>query len=37
MKTLVALIGLARCACSLLESGYPHQLVPTEFKFGGGL
>lgn len=37
MKTLIALFGLARCVCSLLEAGYTHQVVPVEYQFGGGL
>lgn len=37
MKTLMALLGLGRCVCSLLESGYPHLVAPVEYQFGGSL
>ena len=37
MKTLLALFGVARCACSLMQCAYSHQVVPAEFQFGGGL
>lgn len=37
MKTLLALIGVARCACSLLQCAYSHQVSPAEFQFWGGL
>jgi hypothetical protein len=37
MKTIRALIGVARCACSLLECAYSHQVAPVEFQLGAGL
>jgi len=37
MKTLLALFGVARCACSLMECAYSHQVPPAEFQFGGCL
>lgn len=37
MKTLFALISVARCACSLMQCAYSHQVTPAEFQFGGGL
>lgn len=37
MKTLFALIRVARCACSLMECAYSHQVPPAEFQFGGAL
>lgn len=37
MKTITALIDLARCAVALLECASLHQVTPVEFQFGGGL
>jgi len=37
MKTLLALFGVARCACSLMQCAYSHQVTPAEFQFGGVL
>lgn len=37
MKTLLALFGVAHCACSLMQCAYSHQVPPAEFQFGGGL
>jgi hypothetical protein len=37
MKTLFALIAVARCACSLMECSYSIQAVPVEYQFGSSL
>jgi hypothetical protein len=37
MKTLLALVALARCAVTLLECTYSDQVAPVEFQFGGGV
>ena len=37
MKTLLALIAVARCACSLMQCAYSSQMAPVEYQFGGGL
>ncbi|SDI56197.1 hypothetical protein SAMN05216605_114172 [Pseudomonas abietaniphila] len=37
MKTLLALISVARCACSLMQCAYSHQVPPADFQFGGVL
>jgi hypothetical protein len=37
MKTLFALIAVARCACSLMQCAYSNQMDPVEYQFGGGL
>lgn len=37
MKIIHALRCMFACAVSLIEHGYPHQVSPVEFQFGGGL
>lgn len=37
MKIIRALRCIFGCAVSLIEYGYPHQVSPVEFQFGGGL
>jgi hypothetical protein len=37
MKTVIALIGVARSACSLIQCAYSSQVAPFEYQFGSGL
>lgn len=37
MKTMFALLCVARSACSLIQCGYTNQVEPFEYQFGAGL